>query len=147
MANNKAKSTVFQKKESIHTKSEVFSGQRLRFGNHSKDSQQWRPLLLTAFSRRTITVVQNHQLPEPLFIHLLEKRSRVATKASLSRTNEAFLSAVISRLEREQQGLTDGSGEQWHTAEDFRRRDKKPRKRGGLETRGVRSKEKTIGPG
>ncbi|CAF1864615.1 hypothetical protein Bca4012_033558 [Brassica carinata] len=62
---------------------------------------------------------------EPSFIHLPEKRSRVAAKASLSRTNEASLSAVISRLERERQGLTDGGGEQWRTAEDFRRRDKK----------------------
>ncbi|WZY70086.1 hypothetical protein YC2023_002326 [Brassica napus] len=50
---------------------------------------------------------------KPLFIHLPEKRSRVATKASLSRTNEASLSAVISRLEHERQGLTDGSGERW----------------------------------
>ncbi|KAH0875051.1 hypothetical protein HID58_072413, partial [Brassica napus] len=62
---------------------------------------------------------------KPLFIHLPEKRSRVATKASLSRTNEASLSAIISMLERERQGLTDSGGEQWHTAEDFCRRDKK----------------------
>ncbi|KAG2285877.1 hypothetical protein Bca52824_045481 [Brassica carinata] len=61
---------------------------------------------------------------EPSFIHLPEKRSRVAAKL-LSRTNEGSLSAVISRLERERQGLTDGGGEQWRTAEDFRRRDKK----------------------
>ncbi|KAH0891155.1 hypothetical protein HID58_053584 [Brassica napus] len=62
---------------------------------------------------------------KPSFIHLPEKRSRVAMKASLSRTNEASLSAVISMLERERQGLTNGGGEQWHTAEDFCRRDKK----------------------
>ena len=46
-------------------------------------------------------------------------------KASLSRTNEASLSAVISMLERERQGLTNGGGEKWHTTENFCRRDKK----------------------
>nr|VDC93198.1 unnamed protein product [Brassica oleracea] len=46
-------------------------------------------------------------------------------KASLSRTNEASLSTVITMLEREREGLTNGGGEQWHTAEDFCRRDKK----------------------
>ncbi|CAH2060016.1 unnamed protein product [Thlaspi arvense] len=64
----------------------------------------------------------------------LHHRFRVATRASLSRTDEASLSAVISRLERERQGLIEetegagvirGGGEQWMTAEDFRRRDKK----------------------
>ncbi|CAH8357050.1 unnamed protein product [Eruca vesicaria subsp. sativa] len=54
MANKKAKSTVFQKKKKIYTyksleitkamnheqiKAEVFNEQMLRFGNHSKDSQ------------------------------------------------------------------------------------------------------------
>uniref|UniRef100_A0A1J3K3Y7 Phospholipase A1-Igamma2, chloroplastic n=1 Tax=Noccaea caerulescens TaxID=107243 RepID=A0A1J3K3Y7_NOCCA len=66
-------------------------------------------------------------------INLPARRFRVDTSA-LSRTNDASLSAVISRLERERQGLVDetegvgvicGGVEQWITAEDFRRRDKK----------------------
>lgn len=95
----------------------------LRFGNYSKDSQQWRPFLLTK-NYHSSPSFKTTSSSEPSFIHLPEKRSRVATKASLTRTNEASLSAVISRLERERKGLTGGGGEQWHTAEDFRRRDK-----------------------
>ncbi|KAH0913255.1 hypothetical protein HID58_036576 [Brassica napus] len=97
--------------------------QMLRFGNYSKDSQQWRPFLLTK-NYHSSPSFKTTSSSEPSFIHLPEKRSRVATKASLTRTNEASLSAVISRLERERKGLTGGGGEQWHTAEDFRRRDK-----------------------
>ncbi|CAN7096581.1 unnamed protein product [Brassica rapa subsp. narinosa] len=124
MANNKAKSIVFQKKNLyIQKVIEVFSRQMLRFGNYSKDSQQWRPFLLTK-NYHSSPSFKTTSSSEPSFIHLPEKRSRVATKASLTRTNEASLSAVISRLERERKGLTGGGGEQWHTAEDFRRRDK-----------------------
>ncbi|CAF2042345.1 unnamed protein product [Brassica napus] len=92
MANNKAKSIVFQKKNLYIQKVEVFSRQMLRFGNYSKDSQQWRPFLLTK-NYHSSPSFKTTSSSEPSFIHLPEKRSRVATKASLARTNEASLSA------------------------------------------------------
>ena len=90
----------------------------LNNGDHSFSQPSYEELSL-------FFVVQNHQLLWTSVHSSPGEKIRVATKASLSRTNEASLSAVISMLERERQGLTNGGGERWHTAEDFCRRDKK----------------------
>ncbi|KAH0852207.1 LOW QUALITY PROTEIN: hypothetical protein HID58_087929, partial [Brassica napus] len=102
MANNKAKSTVFRKR--IYT----YKSDKLKF-------LMDRCCVLGIIAR--ILNNGDHSFTQPSHKELSlfsVKRSRLATKASLSRTNEASLSAVISRLEQ-----------QWHMAEDFRRRDKK----------------------
>ncbi|KAH0933551.1 hypothetical protein HID58_010668 [Brassica napus] len=101
-------------------------------------------------------MANNHQLLQT-FVHSSPgEKIPSSLRKLLSRTNEASLSAVISRLEHERQGLTDGGGERWRRTVvengGIRRRIsagaiRKPSKRGGLEICGIRSKEKTIGPG
>ncbi|WZY83214.1 hypothetical protein YC2023_029598 [Brassica napus] len=100
-------------------------------------------------------MANNHQLLQT-FVHSSPgEKIPSSLRKLLSRTNEASLSAVISRLEHERQGLTDGGGERWRRTVvengGIRRRIsagaiRKPSKRGGLEICGIRSKEKTIGP-
>nr|VDD06966.1 unnamed protein product [Brassica rapa] len=58
-------------------------------------------------------MANNHQLLQT-FVHSSPgEKIPSSLRKLLSRTNEASLSAVISRLEHERQGLTDGGGERW----------------------------------
>ncbi|CAG7860882.1 unnamed protein product [Brassica rapa] len=58
-------------------------------------------------------MANNHQLLQT-FVHSSPgEKIPSSLRKLLSRTNEASLSVVISRLEHERQGLTDGGGERW----------------------------------